>query len=83
MDQELLAILKQLPKERYRELTKALGDTFGAKEIQEGLAREGVIINDEQAAYLESAIKMQQDMELTEEQLKMVSGGKGGGGGCV
>ena len=83
MDQELLAILKKLPKERYRKLTEALGNDFSAKKIRDGLAAEGVEISEEQAAYLESVLRAQQDMELTDEQADMVAGGKGGDGGCV
>lgn len=81
MDQNLLKKLKKLPKKRYRELSETLGDDFDAKKIQEGLAKEGVEIDDEQAAYLESILKQESDMELSEDQIEMIAGGKGDG--CV
>ena len=82
MDEKLLEKLKKLPKKRYRELTEALGDAADAKTIKEGLNKEGVEITDEEAAYLVSVIKQEAEMELTEEQLEMIAGGKGSSG-CV
>jgi len=81
MDQKLLTILKKLPKERYRELTESLGKVFDAKKIRDGLAQEGVEIDNDQAAYLETVLKKESDMELSEDQIAMIAGGKGDG--CV
>lgn len=79
MDAKLLETLKKLPKARYKELTEELGDNVTAKAIQEGLAKEGVEINDEQAAYLENVLTgkpEKENLEVTEEQLSMIAGGK-------
>lgn len=79
MDAKLLETLKKLPKSRYKELTEELGSNITAKAIQEGLAKEGVEIDNEQAAYLEGVLTGKPEAassSLTEEQLSMVAGGK-------
>ena len=84
MYQELLAKLKKLPKERYRELTASLENNFDANVIKEGLAKEGVEITDEEVAYLVSILRKEAEMEMTPEQLQMVAGGKDWGReGCI
>ena len=62
----------------FRNLLETIFDT---KTIREGLAQEGVEINDEQAVYLESVLKQESDMELNDDQIAMIAGGKGDG--CV
>ena len=77
MNKELSDLLKTIPKERYEELLKNVGDDFDIQKFAELIRAEGAELTEDQAQLLEAGIKEAQEQKgkLSVDQMENVSGG--------